>query len=287
MTIRGFLFPALACLFAACAPQSTPKPSPSPARKEPLVSRTPAAPVRNTAIQAESYIVIDTLTGKILAEKNARTPRAVASTQKLLTALCVYRAGSLEDPVTIELTDTQVEPSKIYVAPGETYTRRTLVKALLVRSGNDIAKALARDVSGSEAEFVAYMNRTAASLGMTSSFFRNPHGLTEPGQYSTALDLAMLAREVTKIPFYRQCMRTKEYTFEYPDGRTKTLENTNKVLKRLPYCTGMKTGYTKASGRCLISSGVLNGKAVIAVALGSTSSEIWNDSVKLLKGHLE
>lgn len=287
MTIHGFLFPALACLFAACAPQSTPKPSPSPARKEPLVSRTPATPVRNTAIQAESYIVIDTLTGKILAEKNARTPRAVASTQKLLTALCVYRAGSLEDPVTIELTDTQVEPSKIYVAPGETYTRRTLVKALLVRSGNDIAKALARDVSGSEAEFVAYMNRTAASLGMTSSFFRNPHGLTEPGQYSTALDLAMLAREVTKIPFYRQCMRTKEYTFEYPDGRTKTLENTNKVLKRLPYCTGMKTGYTRASGRCLISSGVLNGKAVIAVALGSTSSEIWNDSVKLLKGHLE
>jgi D-alanyl-D-alanine carboxypeptidase (penicillin-binding protein 5/6) len=122
---------------------------------------------------------------------------------------------------------------------------------------------------------------------MTQSHFKNPHGLTEEGQFSTALDLAILAREVTKTPYFRECMKTKAYVFQYPDGRTRTLTNTNKILSRLTYCTGMKTGTTRASGRCLVCSGVLNGKAVIAVALSSSSAEIWNDSEKLLKWALE
>lgn len=238
-------------------------------------------------VQAQSAIVMDTLTGRILYEKNARTPRAVASTQKLLTALCVARAGSLDQVVTIAASDTQVVPTKIYVSPGETYTRRELVKALIVKSGNDVARSLARDVSGSQEAFAALMNETARSIGMTQSHFKNPHGLTEDGQYSTALDMAILAREVTKNPLFRQYMKTKEYSFVFSSGRTVVLKNTNKVLTTLPYCTGMKTGTTNASGRCLISSGVLNGRAVIVVALGSTTPEIWNDSEKLLRWALE
>lgn len=283
MKFRELLTTAIAILLVGCGSSPTPPPS----RPTPPAALPPAPPVANTSIRAESYVVIETITGKILAEKNARSPRAVASTQKLLTALCVLRAGPLADPVTVQTADTQVEPSKIYISAGENYTRRELVKALLVKSGNDVAKTLARDVSGSEAAFVDYMNRTATSIGMKNSLFKNPHGLTESGQYSTALDLATLAREVTKIPFFRECIRTKQYTFTFPDGRSKTLTNTNKVLKRLPYCTGMKTGYTQASGRCLVSSGVLNGKAIIVVALGSTSAEIWNDSEKLLRRFLE
>lgn len=298
MRIRELLGLSLALLFCACSPappsSSTFAPTP-PASGPVLVQPSNPLPARanggttpdDAGIRAESYLVIDTLTGRILAEKNARTPRAVASTQKLLTALCVVRDGPLSDPVTVQHSDTRVEPSKLYLKPGETYTRRELVKALLVKSGNDVAKTLARDVAGSEAAFVSLMNRTAASLGMTSSHFRNPHGLTEEGQYSTALDLARLAREVTKVPYFRDCMRTREYVFEFADGRRKDLTNTNKVLKRLPYCTGMKTGYTRASGRCLVSSGVLNGKAVIAVCLGSTSANIWDDSEKLLRWALE
>lgn len=286
MMLRALLAAPIALLFSACAsrPETGLSAPPEPPRvTQPALPAPPAI----DPVQAESYLVMETITGRILAEKNARTPRAVASTQKLLTALCVLRAGPLADPVTVQPSDTQVEPSKIGISAGETYTRRQLVKALLVRSGNDVARALARDVSGSEAAFADLMNHTAISLGMRQSNFKNAHGLTEEGQYSTAFDLALLAREVTKIPFYRECMRTREYPFQFPDGRIRTLTNTNKVLKRLPYCTGMKTGYTRAAGRCLVSSGVLNGKAVIVVALGSTTAEIWNDSEKLLRRHLE
>lgn len=283
MKIRELITISIAVVLVACSPGQAP---PSPAvMVRPDVVQPNLPSVNAPTVRAESAVVIDTITGRILFQKNARTQRAVASTQKLLTALCVVRDGPLANPVTVQASDTKVEPSKIYVAAGEQYTRRDLVKALLVKSGNDVAKVLARDVSGSEAAFVDLMNRTARSLGMNQSNFKNPHGLTEDGQYSTALDIATLAREVTKIPFYRECMRTKEYTFTYPDGRTKVLTNTNKVLKRLPYCTGMKTGYTNASGRCLVSSGVLNGRAVIAVCLNS--SEVWDDSEKLLRWALE
>jgi len=284
MKIRELITISIAALLVACSPGQAPTPDTAIVVR-PNVVQPNLPSLSPPSIRAESAIVIDTITGRILFQKNARTPRGVASTQKLLTALCVVRAGPLADPVTVQAADTKVEPSKIYVAAGENYNRRELVKALLVKSGNDVAKVLARDVSGSEPAFIDLMNHTARSLGMTQSNFKNPHGLTEAGQYSTALDIAILAREVTKIPFYRECMRTKEYTFQYPDGRTKTLTNTNKVLKRLPYCTGMKTGYTNASGRCLVSSGVLNGKAVITVTLDST--EVWDDSEKLLRWALE
>ncbi|MFT6179407.1 MAG: D-alanyl-D-alanine carboxypeptidase (penicillin-binding protein 5/6) [Akkermansiaceae bacterium] len=290
MKLREIFTASLAALLAACsAGQAPPAPTPTaqPVIVRPTIVRPSLPSVNTPSIQAQSAIVIDTITGRILYQKNARTQRAVASTQKLLTALCVVKAGPLADPVTIQASDTAVEPSKVYVRTGENYTRRELVKALLIKSGNDVAKSLARDVSGTEAAFINLMNNTARSIGMTQSHFKNPHGLTEEGQFSTALDIAILAREVTKIPFYRQCMRTKSYVFYYSDGRTKTLTNTNKILSRLPYCTGMKTGTTRASGRCLVSSGVLNGKAVIAVALGSTSAEIWNDSEKLLRWALE
>jgi D-alanyl-D-alanine carboxypeptidase (penicillin-binding protein 5/6) len=286
MKLREIFTASLAALLAACSAGQAP-PTAQPVIVRPTIVRPSLPSVNTPSIQAQSAIVIDTITGRILYQKNARTQRAVASTQKLLTALCVVKAGPLADPVTIQASDTAVEPSKVYVRTGENYTRRELVKALLIKSGNDVAKSLARDVSGTEAAFINLMNNTARSIGMTQSHFKNPHGLTEEGQFSTALDIAILAREVTKIPFYRQCMRTKSYVFYYSDGRTKTLTNTNKILSRLPYCTGMKTGTTRASGRCLVSSGVLNGKAVIAVALGSTSAEIWNDSEKLLRWALE
>ncbi len=195
--------------------------------------------------------------------------------------------GNLAHRFTIRKSDTWVVPTKLGIAPGEVYSRRKLLGALLVRSGNDVARALARSVAGSETAFAKLMNRKARNLGMHDSHFLNPHGLTAKGQHSTARDMAICARAAYSSPTLRGIMGTRQYTFHYSNGRKKLLKNTNKVLRRLPYCNGMKTGTTRASGRCLVSSGTLNGRTAIAVVLGATSKTIWNDSEKLLRWALE
>lgn len=276
----------LSLSWASCTP--VPSGPPSVGNKPvapPPVIRLPSGPP--PAITGKSSIVIDGITGRILAGKSIHERRAVASTQKLLTALVVIDAGSLDKVVTVHSSDGQVEPTKLYLKSGETHTRRDLVRVLLVKSANDVARALARDVAGSQERFVFLMNQKARSLGMRDSHFMNPHGLTEEGQYSTASDIAILARAAYRNPFVRACMRTREITFQHDDGRVKKLENTNKLMKRLSYVTGMKTGTTRASGRCLVSSGELNGRFTIAVVLGSTSKEIWNDSERLMRWSLE
>ena len=251
------------------------------------VKVTTAPLTARPTITAKRALVVDFETGRVLFQKNPDERVAVASTQKLLTALCIVEDGNLTKQVTVKPTDTRIEPTKLYLRAGETYQRRDLVRALLVKSGNDVAKVLARDNAGSQAEFSQVMNAKARSLGMYNSNFVNAHGLTEPGQFSTARDLSLLARECLKNPFIRDCIRTKEYTFRYSDGRTKQLKNTNKVLRRLAYCNGMKTGTTNASGRCLVSSGTLNGRTAIAIVLGATSATVWDESEALLKWALE
>lgn len=239
------------------------------------------------SIGAKRAIVVDYMSGRVIYEKNARQRCAVASTQKLLTALCVFDHGNINHRFTIARSDTQVEPTKLGILPGEVYTRRKLVGALLVKSGNDVARALARSVAGSQSQFSAVMNKQARKLGMRESNFLNPHGLTVSGQYSTARDMAICARAAFKNPTIRSIIQTKGYTFQYANGRTKYLKNTNRVLKSVPYCNGMKTGTTNASGRCLISSGTLNGRTSIVVVLGARSSTIWKDSERLLRWSLE
>jgi serine-type D-Ala-D-Ala carboxypeptidase (penicillin-binding protein 5/6) len=239
------------------------------------------------AVNAKRVIVVDNVTGKVLYEKNSMERCAVASTQKLMTALLVMEAGSLDNIVTIQKTDTQVEPTKIYVRPGENYKRGDLLKALMVKSGNDVAKALARDVAGSQEAFRVRMNARAKQLGMLNSNFMNPHGLTESGQYSTARDIAILMRKAVTMPTLRTNMGTSGYYFQPPGRGKQWLANTNKLLKRLPYCMGGKTGYTFAAARCLVSYGELNGRSVIVVCLGSTPATIWDDSSKLMKWSLE
>ena len=257
---------------------------------------TPApAPVRVAAIPlepppriiGESAIVVDIESGRVLYAKTADQRRAVASTQKILTAMCVIDAGNIDRRVTIASSDGNVVPTKLWLRPGEVYTRRELTRVLMVSSANDVARALARDVAGNQEAFSAMMNRKAASLGMRNSHFKNPHGLTEDGQYSTARDMAIAARAAYRYSLIREFMGTREFTFRFNDGRTRSLRNTNRVLRSLDYCNGMKTGTTIASGRCLISTGELNGRSVIVVVLNSDSANIWSDSEKLLRWALE
>lgn len=269
----------------------------NPPVKTPTIQRqTPTGePIRVAAIPqtppppvvAESAIVIDVASGRVLYAKNADSPRAVASTQKLVTALCVLDAGNIDAPVTITASDENCEPTRLNVKPGEVYPRRELLKVLMVKSANDIARALARDVGGSQEGFAAMMNRKASALGMRNSNFINPNGLPQPGQYSTARDMAIAARAAYRSPLIRSFTATKSMTFRFNDGRTRFVENTNKLLKTVPYCDGLKTGTTNAAGRCLISSGTLNGRSVIAVVLKSTTPHIWKDSSNLLAWALE
>jgi len=233
-------------------------------------------------IRAASYLLIDAETGKHLASRNAETPRAVASTQKILTALVVLDAGNLDQKITVQASDVRVEPTVLGLRPGDSYTRRHLLYAFLVKSCNDVANVLARDNAGSISAFAAKMNAKARSLGCTNSQFRNPHGLTVPGQYSTARDMARIAMAAYRSPVIRDAVRRPYYTFTRRDGRTVTLKSTNDLLGRMPECNGLKTGYTNASGRCLISSASSRGRHVILVQLGTKTTYIWDDARLLM-----
>jgi len=240
----------------------------------------PSGAVPNT--RANSVVVVDARTGAVLHEKNADQPRPAASTQKLLTALIIAETGYLDRPVRVEPIDTFAEPVRLNIRPGEVYQRIDLLRALLVKSPNDVARCLARDNAGSIEAFADRMNAKAQLLGATHSHFLNPNGLPIPGQYSTARDLAVIARAAYANPTIRSIVCLPQLVFRYANGRTRELENTNKVLKRLPFCNGMKTGYTEAAGHCLIASGSRPGRDIIVVVLGDTKSGVWTDAASLL-----
>lgn len=248
-----------------------------------------AAAKRGPAPQthAKRAIVIDAETGKVLFEKNANEICAVASTQKLLTGLLVAETGDLDTLVTVDKSDTEVEPTKLYIKPGEQITRRTILTGLLVRSGNDLALCLARDNAGSVEAFAKKMNQRATELGMKTSHFVNPHGLTEEGQQSTAHDMAKLARAAYHNDVISEIVCQKTFVFEHGDGTKKPLTNTNRVLRTFEPCNGMKTGYTNASGKCLVCSGEHGDLARIVVVLGSSGSYCAKDAQALLEWSLK
>jgi D-alanyl-D-alanine carboxypeptidase (penicillin-binding protein 5/6) len=243
---------------------------------------TQTVPGSIPTIGATSVIVIDVQSGRVLYEKNPDQIRAPASTTKLLTGLIVAETGNLDRPVTVAQVDTLAEPVKLNIKPGDIYQRIDLLRALLVKSPNDVARCLARDNAGSIEAFAVRMNQRAAAIGATHSHFVNPNGLPDARQYSTARDLAAIARVAYANPTIRSIVCLPQLIFRYANGRTRELENTNKLLKRLPYCNGMKTGYTEAAGKCLIASGSRPGKDIIVVVLGDSHSGVWRDAGNLL-----
>ena len=248
--------------------------------EEPIPTQTVPGSIPKTS--ASSIIVIDVHSGQVLYEKNPDQIRAPASTTKLLTGLIVAESGNLDRPVTVQQTDTLAEPVKLNIKPGDTYQRIDLLRALLVKSPNDVARCLARDNAGSIEAFAARMNERAFALGARNSHFVNPNGLPDGRQYSTARDLSTIARVAYANSTIRSIVCLPQLVFRFANGRTRELENTNKLLKRLPYCNGMKTGYTEAAGKCLIASGTRPGKDIIVVVLGDSHSGVWRDAGALL-----
>lgn len=247
------------------------------------VARAPAGanrllyPASFPVVLADSVLVLDIRTGRTIGHKNPDRRRAVASTQKLLSALLILERGGLERQVTIAHEDTLQPPSKMYLKVGERYTRRELLSVVLVKSANDAAAALARDHSGSTGGFAEAMNRRARVLGAGDSRFVNAHGLTEAGQYSTARNIAKIAMVAYRQPFVRDMARRQSVSV-----RGKNYKATNKLLKRMVQCTGLKTGYTVASGRCFVCTAKMGAREVMVVQLGSKESVIWKDTERLL-----
>src|SRR6266702_228293 len=274
---------ALSCVAATLPPQKSvhrKAPDRTTLGEEATANPTVSGVVPST--RAVSVIVMDARSGGILYEKNADQVRPAASTQKLLTALIVAENGFLDRQVTVQPVDTLAEPVRLNIKPGDSYQRIDLLRALLVKSPNDVARCLARDNAGSIEAFADKMNSKAQLLGATHSHFVNPNGLPMTGQYSTARDLAIIARAAYANPTIRSIVCLPQLVFRYANGRTRELENTNKLLRRLPYCNGMKTGYTDGAGKCLIASGTRPGKDVIVVVLGDSSGRVWRDASALL-----
>lgn len=238
----------------------------------PSVSAGASAP---PALSAASAILVDGESGRVLFEQNAHEERSIASITKLMTALvAAENAGSLEEEVTIRPEWAGIEGSSIYLRAGETLTLETLLYGLLLHSGNDAAMAVAGHCAGDVESFVALMNARAEELGMEHTHFTNPSGLSEDGHYSTAYDMALLARECARNEIVAKIVATRSITLG-----TRTFTNHNKLLWRYEGCTGMKTGYTEQAGRTLVSSAQRDGQTLIAVTLCAPND--WADHAAL------
>jgi len=276
-----------------------------------LTENTEPSTASTLELDAEGAVLIEQETGKVLYEKNKDEKLYPASTTKILTALLAIENGNLDEIVTVgkEVNLTPRDSSLACIDVGEQITLKDLLVGLMVSSGNDAALAIGahigRIVAGNpdmpynEAldKFYELMNKRAAELGATNSHFANPYGYHDQDHYTTAYDLALIAREAMKHEVFREIV---QITYrEYPDWNevdkkdptkkaTRFWVNKNKLLDKnskeyYPYATGIKTGYTSHSGNCLVSSASKDGMNLIAVVLKSTKNGQWTDSKNLLE----
>ena len=222
------------------------------------------------AVSAKAAILMHADSGRVLYEKNADEHMLIASTTKIMTAIVVLEHCELDDLVEVDSRSAGIEGSSMYLKAGESYTVEDLLYGLLLVSGNDAASALALHVADSMEEFAELMNAKAAELGMTESSFKNAHGLDEEGHYSTARDMAKLAA---------YCMGNEDFariagTVSHTVGE-QTLVNHNRLLREYDCCLGLKTGYTMAAGRTLVTCAERDGARYVCVTLNDPDD--WDD----------
>lgn len=222
-------------------------------------------------VTAEAWILYDDTFDQVLASFEADTPREVASTTKMLTALVVLDEVPLDDLVAISDTADAVGESEIGLVPGEEpWTVIDLLTAMLTRSANDAAVALAEHVGGSLSGFAELMNLKAAELGLENSQFRNPHGLDVPGHYSTARDLLTIALAGMDNATFAQLVQIESANMpDDPEGGARIATATNRLLTEYPGAIGVKTGYTDLAGLTLVAASERDGRRMYAVVLGS------------------
>ena len=251
----GSLF--IASLLATKVMAATPPPVPAP-----------------PPIAGEGYLLVDYHSGRVLAEKNADKRLEPASITKIMTAYIIFRQLaegdiSLEDEVLISEEAWRTPGSRTYVEVGSKVSVETLLKGMIVQSGNDATVALAEYIGGTEAAFVSLMNHHAQRLGMTGTHYQNSTGLPGPEHYTTARDITTLTRAmIAEFPEYYRWHAIREYTY---NGIRQY--NRNRLLGRMPGVDGVKTGHTEDAGYCLVASAVEDDMRLISVVLGTDSDK--------------
>lgn len=233
------------------------------------------APISVCAQSAQHAIVSDAVSGRILYSKQADAESLIASTTKIMTALLVCERCNVLDQMRIPKEAVGIEGSSMYLQEGELLTIQELLYGLMLSSGNDAATALALYCCGSIDEFANQMNDKARALGLQHTHFQNPHGLDAKEHYSTASDLAKLAAYAMENPIFQKTVSTKTVSIG-----TRFLRNHNKLLWLYPDADGIKTGYTKAAGRILVSSAVRDGRRLVAVTIDDPDD--WKDHAAML-----
>ena len=223
-------------------------------------------------VSATAAVMMDADMGQVLYEKNGDRQMLIASTTKIMTALVVLEHAAPDDVITVT-PDHMAEGSSMYLRAGETVRVEELLYGLLLCSGNDAALALT-ECAGGLTPFVALMNEKAAALGMAHTSFANPNGLDADGHYSTARDMAVLAAAAVENPTFRRICSSRSVTI----GQ-RTMENHNRLLRQVEGCVGLKTGYTQAAGRTLVSCTERDGCRLVAVTLQDGND--WADHAAL------
>lgn len=232
---------------------------------------------------AESACVINSVTGEVVYEKNAYVKRPMASTTKIMTLITALEKSKPEDMLTVGSSATSEEGSSAYLKPGAKISMGDISYGLMLNSGNDAAVAIAEHISGDTEKFAKLMNDNAKKIGAKDTHFVNPNGLHNDNHYTTAYDLAKITRYAMKNEQFRKIVSYRNYTgtMMFDDGTSECVEyiNHNRLLGELDGCIGVKTGYTNAAGRCLVSAVERGGAEYIIVTL--SDSDDWNTHKEL------
>lgn len=232
-------------------------------------------------VSAKSAILVEMQTGEILYEKSAYEKRAMASITKIMSTLVTIESGDLDEEFEVDSTAIKVEGTSMGLREGDIVTKRALCYGMLLPSGNDAANAAAVAVGGSIDGFIKMMNKRAKQIGMKNSNFVTPSGLDADGHYTTAYDMAMLTRVALKNPDFSKICGTQSIKIKYGNPpHDRWLKNSNRMLKVYDGANGVKTGFTDAAGRTLVSSATRDGITLICVTLRAPND--WSDHQKLL-----
>ncbi len=246
-----------------------------------LAAAAVAAEEEDFEVSAKSFVIMDAKTGQILLSLNPQLFLPPASTLKVMTALSVMEHLKMDDKVPVSTYAAAAPASKISIKPGETYTVRELLYALLLSSANDAARALAEKVSGSEEEFARQMTREVRQWGAYRTTLATANGLPADNQFSTAEDLAKMFRRAMENPELAKIMATKYYTIQ----GDRELRNHNRFLFTTPLAVGGKTGFTRASKHTYVGMFQKDDKAIIVALMGSTKK--WADLRPLIEKGFE